>query len=82
MPPKPGPDREVTDEQILTAIRNAYSPAVGTSDVAERVGAQRQTVDKHLRELAEEGLVETRMIGRVRVWWLSDDGRRYIDDYA
>jgi len=82
MSPKPGPDREVTDEQFLSAVLQAYSPAVGTSDVAERVGVERQTADKYLRSLADEGLVNTRMIGQVRVWWLSDKGRKVLDDHA
>lgn len=78
MPSKPGPEREATDERILRAIRDAYAPAVGTSEIAEKLGVQRQTVDKHLRSLAEEGLVNTKKIGRVRVWWLADEGRRRL----
>jgi len=77
--PKPGPDRQATDEMILAAIRDHYSPAVGTSEVADRIGVKRQTADKHLRNLSDRNLVNTRKIGRVRVWWLSDEGRRYLD---
>jgi predicted transcriptional regulator len=79
---RPGPDRTATDERILKAIRDAYSPAVGTTEVAERVGVERQTVDKHLRNLADDGLIETRMIGRVRVWWLSTEGKRFLDEHS
>jgi len=82
MSPKPGPDRTATDECILNAIKDAYSPAVGTSEIADRVGVQRQTADRHLRRLNDEDLVNTRMIGQVRVWWLSDEGRRYLDERA
>mgnify|MGYP002338732209 CR=1 FL=1 len=76
----PGPDRQATNKQILREIRNHYSPAVGASEVADRIDVSRQTVDRHLRELADEGLVNTRKIGRVRVWWLSNDGRKRIDE--
>jgi predicted transcriptional regulator len=82
MVPKPGPDRRATDERILAAIHDAYSPAVGTSEIADRVGVQRQTVDKHLRNLEDDGLVHTRLIGQVRVWWLSDAGKKYLDERA
>jgi len=82
MSPSPGPDREATDKEILSAIQSAYSPAVGTSDVAERIGVERQTADKYLRELEESGYVNTRMIGQVRVWWLDDEGRRLLDEKA
>ena len=75
----PGPDRQATNKQILREVRNHYSPAVGASEVAERVEVSRQTVDRHLRNLEEEGLVNTRKIGRVRVWWLSDDGKVFLD---
>jgi len=75
----PGPDRQATNKQILREVRNHYSPAVGASEVAERVEVSRQTVDRHLRNLEEEGLVNTRKIGRVRVWWLSDDGKLFLD---
>jgi len=76
----PGPDRQATNKQILLEVRNHYSPAVGASEVAERIEVSRQTVDRHLRELDEEGLVNTRKIGRVRVWWLSDEGKLYLDE--
>jgi predicted transcriptional regulator len=76
----PGPNPTVTDERILRAIRDVYSPAAGTSEIAERVGLTRQATENRLRQLVERELVETRLIGQVRVWWLSTDGRRYIDD--
>ena len=75
----PGPDRQATNRQILKEIRNHYSPAVGASEIADRIEVSRQTVDRHLRELDDEGLVSTRKIGRVRVWWLSDEGRLFLD---
>ena len=75
----PGPDRQATNRQILKEIRNHYSPAVGASEIADRIEVSRQTVDRHLRELDDEGLVNTRKIGRVRVWWLSDEGRLFLD---
>jgi len=78
MSPKPGPDREATDERILRAIRDAYAPAVGTSEIADELGVERQTADRHLRDLSEEGYVNTKKIGRVRVWWLADKGRKHL----
>lgn len=79
---KPGPNRKATDRRILEAINDVYSPAVGTAEIAERVGVERQTADKHLRKLADDGLVETRLIGQVRVWWLSSAGKKRLDDRA
>ena len=75
-----GPDPEATTEKLLVAIRNHYAPAVGTSEIAERVGVARQTVDRRLRKLESEGLVETEKVGQARIWWLTTEGRRRIDD--
>lgn len=77
---KPGPDRQATDEKILAAIRDAYPPIQGTSDIADTLGVKRQTADKHLRSLEEQGMVESELVGTVRVWWLSDKGRRWLAD--
>lgn len=79
MSSKPGPDPDADARAILTAIALAYSPVLGTSDIADRVGVARQTADRHLRDLSDDGLVNTRMIGQVRVWWLTDQGRRFVD---
>lgn len=77
----PGPDREATDLKLLLAIRNAYAPAVGTSQIADELDVERQTADKHLRELADRGLLNTKMIGQVRVWWLHDNGREWLAEH-
>jgi Mn-dependent DtxR family transcriptional regulator len=68
-----------TDEEVLKAIRDHRSPAVGTSDIAELVGVSRQAVDARLRDLETDGLVESDKVGRVRIWWLSNAGKRYLE---
>lgn len=78
---KPGPDREVSDDDILRAIRDAYAPAIGTSDVADAVGISRQRVDERLRELDELGYVNTQKAGTARIWWLSDEGKKRLAEH-
>jgi len=78
---KPGPDRELDDIDVLGAIRDTYGPAVGTADVADELGVRRQTVDKYLRRLVDEGYVRTRKVGRSRVWWLSDEGELELAEH-
>jgi len=77
---KPGPDRQVTDVEILKELRNHYSPAMNAAEIAAELPVARQTVDKRLRSLADEGLVNTRKVGTVRVWWLSDGGKLLLHD--
>ncbi|NHN63685.1 winged helix-turn-helix transcriptional regulator [Haloarcula sp. JP-Z28] len=76
---KPGPDPTADRESILEALVLAYSPVLGTSDIAERTGVSRQAVDQRLRRMEEDGLVDTRKIGRARVWWITNKGRTYLD---
>lgn len=75
---KPGPDREVTRDGVLQSIHDIYGPAVGTSEIAEKLGVTRQAVDNRLRELESDGYLNTRKIGRSRVWWLSDKGEQRV----
>ncbi|MFU1782992.1 winged helix-turn-helix domain-containing protein [Haloarcula japonica] len=79
MTEKPGPDPTADRKSILEALVLAYSPVLGTSDIAERTGVSRQAVDQRLRRMEEDGLVDTRKIGRARVWWITNEGRTYLD---
>lgn len=69
-----------TDAEILSAIDEHYAPAVGTSDIAEAVGVTRQAADNRLRNLEEDGLVESYKAGRTLVWFLTNAGQRYLED--
>lgn len=74
MPPTPGPERQLDDDEILSYISEAYGPAVGTSDVAGYFEVETQTAKNYLDRLADEGYVNTRKVGRARIWWLTDAG--------
>jgi Mn-dependent DtxR family transcriptional regulator len=74
----PGPDPQHGDLEVLRAVSDTYGPAVGTSEVAEHLDVKTQTAAKYLNRLSDAGLVHTRKIGRVRVWWLSDRGQREL----
>ena len=62
---------EVSDEEILDAVRN-HEPA-GTSEVGDAVGLARQNADYRLRQLEDEGRIESKKVGRSLVWTLSGD---------
>lgn len=59
------------EEDFIEALRSLGT--AGTVDVAEEVGAPRRSAYNKLESLAESGLVNTRKIGAVRVWELSED---------
>lgn len=71
--------QRTTDEEVLAAIRDHFSPAVGTSDIAEATGVTRQAVDARLRNLESDGLVERYKVGRDVVWYLTKAGERYLE---
>ncbi|PSQ62665.1 MAG: hypothetical protein BRD21_05235 [Halobacteriales archaeon SW_8_66_22] len=52
---------EVSDEEILDAVRN-HEPA-GTSEVGDAVGLARQNADYRLRQLEDEGRIESKKVG-------------------
>lgn len=77
---KRGPAPTATTEKLLTAVRNHYAPAVGTQDIADEIEVARQTAERRLWQLEEDGLVETDKVGRSRIWWLTTDGRRHLSE--
>jgi len=77
-----GPDRQATDEKVLSAIKDHYAPAVGTSDIADEIGVARQTVDNRLRDLWDTGHVDSKKVGRSRIWWITNTGEKLLMESA
>lgn len=73
-------DKRTSDKEILSAIDDHFSPAVGTSDIADATGVTRQAADNRLRKLEDDGLVESYKAGRTLVWYLTKAGERYLED--
>lgn len=61
---------EVPDAEIIEAVRE-NEPA-GTSEVGDTVGVARQNADYRLRQLRNEGRVESKKIGQSLVWMVTD----------
>jgi len=80
MAERPGPDKTVADEAFLRSIRNDYRPVRGTVGIANDIGMTQQGATQRLRKLEADGLVNTDKIGRSRIWWLTDAGRRYLSE--
>ena len=78
MTERPGPNPSVSDEALIRAILEAYPPALGTSDVADKVDLSSEATRRHLNRLAENGYLNTDKLGSVRVWWVTPEGRDYL----
>lgn len=67
----PGRSERVTDDEILEVLRNATDPVLTTAEIADNIDiGQRATYDR-LKQLAENGRVNTKQVGaRTAVWWI------------
>lgn len=59
------------DEAFLNAVQE-HEPA-STQEVADEVGCTRRNADVRLRNLEEEGLVESKMVGNSLVWMIGSE---------
>ena len=55
-----------TDEDFLNAIDELGEP--GTGEVAAEIGCSRDHARRRLRNLEQDGVVESRMVGTVILW--------------
>lgn len=73
-PPKVG------DSDILRRFTEAEDPVLTAKEVAEGLPIQRQSVYKRLEDLVETGLVGVKKAGQsAKVYWITDEGREYLE---
>ena len=73
-----GRKKETSDIEILKAVASSPHPVVVTSELEDELDMTRQGIHKRLVDLEEDGLVNSAMKAASRVWWVTDDGRKYI----
>lgn len=67
----PGRKPTVSDEEILDLFRKSADPVLTASEIAEEIPLGRRAVFKRLRNLADQGVLESKETGSGgRVWWL------------
>ena len=77
-----GRSKKATDVEILREIAVAPAPVVTASELAEVLPYSTDGVRLRLKELEEDGLVESREVGaRAVVWWLTTDGKKQAANY-
>lgn len=76
----PGRASRVSDEEILAVLRDAETPVLTTSEVADRLPIGRRAVLRRLKRLQGEGRVERKPVGgRAQVWWPADGAGEHGD---
>lgn len=75
-----GRPKRVSDKEILQEIALARGPVVTAGELAEKLEMNQSGVYKRLNDLVDQGLVKERKVGAsAKVYWLSEDGREYLD---
>ena len=64
----------VSDRDLLDVFRSTADPVLSTAEVADAAPIKRRGVLNRLRDLEEDGELESKQIGgRNTVWWLVDE---------
>lgn len=68
---KPGPDPQVSDSQLLQAIRQDERPFSTTGAVEKRVSLSGNRVRQRLKTLSKDGPLECWEVARnIKIYWL------------
>jgi uncharacterized membrane protein len=70
----------VTDKQILRLFTEADDPVLSAPELADELPISKTGVYKRLRDLDERGLIDSKKFGQGKAWWITDDGRSYLED--
>jgi hypothetical protein len=66
-----GPDRTVSDDQLLQCFHQAEKPFQTAKDISEKVGLSTTRVHERLQTMGDSRVNRTK-VGRGVVYWLSD----------
>lgn len=71
---------EVSDNDILVVIREGSGPVLSSGEIGEKLPVVQKTVEKRLRKLNENGIIDGKQIGDSYAWWITDRGEAKVND--
>jgi predicted ArsR family transcriptional regulator len=74
-----GRKETVSDAEILSIFADASDPFLTTNEVAGELEFSNAGARKRLYALVDEGYLDLKRVGRSPVWWLTDDGREFLE---
>jgi len=74
-----GREETVEDSEILQIFLDSEDPVLFTGEVADEIGFSNQGTLPRLHGLADRDLLKSKDGGRTIVWWLTDEGREFIE---
>jgi len=75
-----GREETVEDSEILQIFLDSEDPVLFTGEVADEIGFSNQGTLPRLHGLADRDLLKSKDGGRTIVWWLTDEGREFIEE--
>lgn len=75
----PGRSNVVPDEKILRQLAGP-DPVYSTSEVTEDIEIGLVGTNRRLKKLKDRSLVDGKKIGNGWAWWLTSEGREYLED--
>jgi len=77
-----GRDKTVSDAKFLYYFAVSDKPVLNVSRLESEIDMTRQGIYNRLEDLQERGLLKSMNVGAsAKVWWLTDDGEQYVQDY-
>ncbi|MFC4406397.1 helix-turn-helix domain-containing protein [Haloarchaeobius iranensis] len=70
----------VSDREILGIFAETTEPVLSASEVADQLPIGQTGTYQRLRELHDRGLLDTKKVGQGRAWWITDEGRTFVDE--
>lgn len=77
-----GPDRQVSDAEILRTIQNIPFPAVTSGDIEQRVDLTAKQINNRLTDMEKRALVRSKVVGAsAKVWTTTHEGDELAAEY-
>lgn len=76
----PGPPARDRDNEYLRWVDATDAPFAVVDDLLDKTSTQRKQTHKRLEQLVDSGLLNSKKIGRGKVYWLTAAGREALTD--
>lgn len=75
-----GPPVSDSDDEFLQWVAETDTPFAVPDDVLKKSSVQRKQTLVRLDRLVDDGLLNSRKVGRGKVFWLTDDGKSRLQE--
>lgn len=70
----------VSDREILRYFAENTDPAHTTKELADEFGLSTRGMVPRLKNLADAGYLGGKRPSNEHMWWITDEGRRFLDE--